>query len=50
MMAVTKTGNEQRLSAARMTVQVLTVSKNEYRDSHGKENSAVDVEPFRQLA
>jgi len=48
MMMVANTCNEQRLSAVRMKVP--TVSKNEYRDNHGKENTAVDVESFRQLA
>jgi hypothetical protein len=47
-MAVVKTCNERRLSAVRMKVP--TVSKNEYRDSHGNENTAVNVEPFRQLS
>ena len=47
-MTVAKTCNERRLSAVRMKVP--TVSKNEYGDSHGNENTAVNVEPFRQLS
>jgi hypothetical protein len=44
-MTVAKTCNERRPSAVRM--KVLTISKNKYRDSHGNENTAVDVELFR---
>jgi hypothetical protein len=47
-MTVVKTCNERRLSA--VITSVPTVSKNEYRDSHGNEDTAVNVEPFRQLS
>ncbi len=48
MLMVAKLCNEGRLSAVRMKIP--TVSKNEYRGSHGKGDSAVDVETFCQLS
>ena len=47
MVTAAKVCNERSLLAVRM--KILTVSKNEHRGGHGKENTAMDVEIFRQL-